>query len=81
MARTREEIGDPDEVEDEGPQPEDLVTEDHIHVYQVEGKLAFTTNADDFNRDCQAWMKEHNFFPNVWFISDHGNAHLVQTYA
>jgi hypothetical protein len=22
-------------------------------------------------------MERHGFWPNVWFISDHGNAHLM----
>jgi hypothetical protein len=28
-------------------------------------------------RQIEAYMKETNFWPNVWFISDHGNAHLL----
>ena len=27
----------------------------------------------------KAYMKKSNFFPNVWFVSDHGNEHLVTT--
>lgn len=29
-------------------------------------------------RQLDAFMKKQNFYPSVWFISDHGNAHLLQ---
>lgn len=28
-------------------------------------------------KQLDAYMKSQKFFPNVWFISDHGNAHLM----
>lgn len=70
-----------DDSEDEGPQEEDLITGDHKSVYSFGGprKLAFTTAPDTFNVDCRAYMRRTNFYPAVWFISDHGNAHLINT--
>ena len=64
---------------DNGPQEEDLITSDRKEVYSYggPGKLAFTTTPDTFEADCRAYMERTKFFPNVWFISDHGNAHLI----
>ena len=28
-------------------------------------------------KQINAWMKSQGYFPNVWWISDHGNAHLM----
>jgi hypothetical protein len=29
-------------------------------------------------RDLVSWMEAEGYFPNVWWISDHGNAHLIK---
>jgi hypothetical protein len=46
----------------------DITTEDHHHWYQY-GKLYVTGDVQDVINA----MKKDNFYPNVWFISDHGN--------
>jgi len=32
---------------------------------------------DDHKAALRAYMERTQFWPNVWFISDHGNAHLI----
>jgi hypothetical protein len=59
-------------AEDEEPLEGDITTEDHEHWYQY-GKLYFTGDYVDLKKK----MKVDKFWPNVFFISDHGNAHLV----
>ena len=68
------------EVDDDTPhEPEegDITTEDHRHFYQY-GKLVLTVGEDvDHKPALREFMKREKFWPNCWFISDHGNAHLI----
>lgn len=67
------------ETYDEEPQePEegDLITYDHREIYQ-DGRLVLETTPETFERDVRAFMDREQFWPDVWFISDHGNAHLL----
>jgi hypothetical protein len=68
------------EVEEAGPQEEDLQTEDHVEFYS-NGKLALTVARDASSAKMwdalEAYMAKNNVWPNVWWISDHGNAHLM----
>jgi hypothetical protein len=64
------------------PEEGDITTEDHSSFYQY-GKLwlfvhpdSWTTN-QELNEQIRERMSEEKFWPNVWFISDHGNAHLL----
>lgn len=72
-----EEFDEPEEP-DEG----DWVTTDHQEFFS-DGKLVLRVTeavADDDRklwRAIDAQMKKDNFFPSVWFISDHGNAHRM----
>lgn len=74
----------PDEgppMEDEyDPEAGDIGTEDHHTFYQY-GKLWLETPAEmDWSQVAIAVRKKmetENFSPNVFFISDHGNAHLI----
>jgi len=67
------------------PLEEDYTTTDHIHWYQY-GKLALTTaehndphtSADNAYAMVTAHMDVAKFWPNAWFVSDHGNTHLIQ---
>lgn len=71
------------------PQEDDYTTEDHIHFYQY-GKLVVTVpkvilpgfkgddcEVDDWRPHVKAHMDKEQFWPNVFWISDHGNAHLL----
>jgi len=60
------------EKEPELPEEGDITTEDHENWFQY-GKLYYTGNETGL----KAKMEEDQFFPNVWFISAHGNAHLI----
>jgi hypothetical protein len=62
------------------PEEDDLVTQDHARFYQ-NGRLAVEVPAEANERimwaALDAHMKRAGFYPNVWFLSDHGNAHLM----
>lgn len=58
---------------DDAPTEDDYQTQDHIHFYQY-GKLVLTIPPDaDMWETIQAHMDRESFWPDVWFISDHGN--------
>ena len=59
---------------DDEPEVEegDITTEDHTRWYQY-GKLYFTGGEKGLKRK----MDKDQFWPNVFWVSDHGNAHLV----
>jgi hypothetical protein len=66
-----------DELDTE-PAEDDITTTDHIHWYQY-GKLVLTTpDPNDCEQQVRRWMEEERFWPNAWFISDHGNAHRLE---
>lgn len=70
-------VGGEDEYDDPTePEEGDLTTEDHTNVYQ-DGKLVLRTTPETFDQDVKAYMEKEQFWPNSWFISDHGNAHLL----
>jgi hypothetical protein len=62
------------------PQEEDLVTEDHREFWQS-GKKVLTVDRDA--SETEMWsaierrMEADGVFPNVWFLSDHGNYHRM----
>ena len=62
------------------PEEDDITTEDHSKFYQS-GKLVLTVDSDASEKEMwkklNAYMKKSHFYPNVWVISDHGNAHLM----
>jgi hypothetical protein len=70
------EATDDDEAEDEIEEG-DITTEDGRTFYQ-HGELWLTTGTNDTHaeasRKIRAKMEAESFFPNVWTISDHGNA-------
>ena len=87
--RERHAEGDPDAIaqaenppdEPFEPQEGDITTEDHHTFYQY-GKLWLQTPQDweweQTRRAVQEKMNEDQFWPDIWFISDHGNAHLMK---
>lgn len=70
-----------DDIEQDGPTEGDLVTYDHRNLFVWGGgsrkSVLLVSDVNRFNAQVRAFMKKDNFFPNVWFISDHGNAHLI----
>lgn len=66
-----------DETEPTEPEEGDYTTTDHKHFYQY-GKLVLDLDEDDDHiAALNAHMDREQFWPNAWFISDHGNAHLM----
>lgn len=66
---------------EEGPSEGDVTTEDHRQFYR-DGDLWLEVPANVSTsvmwKRIDAKMKREGFFPNVWFVSDHGNAHLME---
>ncbi len=62
------------------PEEGDYQTSDHSKFYQY-GKLVLTVDADASSGEMWQAIKSHmeasQYWPNVWFISDHGNCHLM----
>jgi hypothetical protein len=69
-------LGEPDE-----PQEEDLVTDDHRQFFRFGMSdcrpVVQVPEAEDWRIHVKAYMNRTMYWPNVWFISDHGNAHLL----
>lgn len=74
-----------DFLSDQEPSEGDITTDNYIDWF-CEGKKILTTIkpntpytecADDWRERLWDWMERAGWWPNVWFVSDHGNAHLV----
>ena len=59
------------------PDDDDLVTYDHATFYQGGAIVLNVPDGEEYEPTIAAHMIETNYFPDVWFISDHGNAHLM----
>ena len=71
-----------EEADSEPQEPEegDYTTSDHVHFY-VDGKLVLTVpggEEGDHVAALKAHMEQEGYWPNAWFISDHGNAHRIE---
>lgn len=64
------------------PEEGDWVTYDHSNFYEY-GTNRRVLYVDPDATTKEMWgrirlkMNADSFFPNVWFVSDHGNAHLM----
>lgn len=63
------------------PEEGDITTTDHVHFY-CNGKLipidlTVDSSTEDMWKALRGYMAATHYWPNVWFISDHGNAHLM----
>lgn len=67
------EEGNSEDEEPSEPEEGDITTEDHQRWFQ-DGKLYFEGD----EAGLKAKMDTDKFWPNVWFVSDHGNAHLIK---
>lgn len=66
------------EVELHGPQEDDITTEDHETFYQYGKVYVEVEEGGDWRRVLADRMDEDQFWPNVFWISDHGNIHLIR---
>lgn len=69
-----------DTVADTELQEGDITTGDYHIFYQYGKKWAeFPQDMDwdEIKAEIEAQMEEDKFYPNVWFVSDHGNPHLI----
>lgn len=61
--------------EPQDPEEEDITAPDPAGPFFYLGRRIAETRAD-----LRAWMNAQRYFPNVWFISDHGNAHFLDVW-
>lgn len=62
---------DEDFDEPSEPDEEDITTHDHEHFFYFGRQIASSVP------ELKAWMRSNNWYPTIWFISDHGNAHVT----
>lgn len=78
---------DPEEVPTEPEEPEegDIILSDcgplgSLTLATCYGKVIAGPGPDAECREAvKDWMDNEEFFPSVWYVSDHGNYHLVTT--
>ena len=63
------------------PEEEDLLTEDHVRFFIREsehrGPVVVVAEGQDWRREVKRYMLRERWYPNVWWVSDHGNPHLL----
>jgi hypothetical protein len=63
------------------PDEEDLLTSDHIKFFrrgfEHKGPVVTVREGQDWRRELKRYMLRERWYPNVWFVSDHGNSHLL----
>ena len=67
-------------LEEDEPAEGDLVTCDFVNVWEFgmnRRRPVLITVPEMFNQDIKRHQNEIGFWSNVWFLSDHGNYHLV----
>jgi hypothetical protein len=71
-------FGEIEEGEDQWPGEEDITTEDYQKWYQDHACILETeSDPNDWVPKLKTHMEREKFFPNVWHISDHGNADVI----
>jgi hypothetical protein len=60
-------------------QPDDYVSEDGVTWYQM-GKIIGNTEKSGFSAEelLHRHADEHQYWPNAWLVSDHGNVNSVK---
>lgn len=75
-----EDVFDIEEEGDPEPEEDDIFFGDErgktvvSHAHKVIGTFTEEEEAITFIKD---WMDKNKYWPNVWFVSDHGNMHLM----
>ena len=59
------------------PEEGDYLTEDHRRFWQYDKLVLALPEHVGWQAAIRAHMDRERFWPNVWFVSDHGNAHLL----
>lgn len=69
-------------MEDPFDEPEegDYTTEDHEHFHQFGKRAVVVDEGAEWPHTLKAHMDRERFWPNVWFLSDHGNAHRIDMF-
>lgn len=78
-----EEFEEEEEEEEESltPYPDDIVISSNGFKYSVGsedyGHIGDYEEMEEALESVKNWKKENNYFPTVWFSSDHGNMHPI----
>ncbi len=76
----------PVEIEDEPEEPTepeegDLITKDHRKFWEYgmnrRKPVVVVPEGEDWEPYVDSWLTEAEFYPNVWFESDHGNLSIL----
>jgi hypothetical protein len=55
----------------------DYTSEDHCNWYQYSKLVVSIAPEDDHIAALRQHMTDNQFWPNAWFLSDHGSLHLL----
>lgn len=76
---------DDDEFEEDEPQEDDIIIQPGrgqlgagYSVFQGGKHIGDFTESYEMEDAIKEWMEKHNFYPNVWEVSDHGNISLYK---
>jgi hypothetical protein len=74
------EFEEPEEQQPTQPEEDDCVISSNGNIYSVScgGKyINKFVEWEDAMKAVVDWQEANNFYPNIWFISDHGNADII----
>lgn len=68
----------PDDYTDNGPEEEDLAIDYKNNLSVVGGRhLGKFKSQDEAEEAAKKYMHQHNYYPNCWYIDDHGGAEII----
>jgi hypothetical protein len=59
------------------PDDDAITTSDHEYFYQYGKLVLIIEDGDDVAAALRRYCDREQFWPEAWFISDHGNAHRL----
>jgi hypothetical protein len=72
------------ETSDDEPREGDLITSDHVRFFECgfagRDPVIVVQDGEDYREVVEAYMERTKYWPNVWFVSDHGNSVLLETW-
>lgn len=69
------------ELENAGVTPDDIIISSRDNLYIVgsedHGYIGDYEEMEEALESVKNWKKENNYFPTIWFVSDHGNMDII----
>lgn len=66
---------------DSSPDPDDIIISSRDNLYIVgsedHGYIGDYEEMEEALESVKNWKKENNYFPTIWFVSDHGNMDII----